>query len=125
MEYLYPPEKVIVTTKVIERLRRDRYIQQNIKKFFRVISNLMTVGKAYPTETIGEFFVSPRGRVNIRVAWYPAGDFLVIYDFLYEVETGRYIEDWAYKARVGKIRRENYKSKGRLNEMPDLLPLIA
>lgn len=105
----FPTGKVFISTQALERIRKDRRVQQNLKKYVNIIRILMEVGKQYQTETIGEFFVSPRGRSDVRVAWYQEGDALIIYDFLYEVRTGIYVEDWNEKAKFGKITRKGYR----------------
>ncbi|HDQ59626.1 MAG TPA: hypothetical protein ENN30_00365 [Candidatus Woesearchaeota archaeon] len=98
-------------------LKKDRFVQQNLPRYVNVIKALIELGRAYQSEKLGDFFVSPRGNTKIRVAWYQQGEFLIIYDFLYESGKGRYVDDWADKARLGKIKRKNYAVKKPLSDV--------
>ncbi len=112
MDITFPitADKVLISTKVLERVKKDKYIKQNLSRYISVIRKLMQVGRAYKTETIGDFFISPRGGMNLRIAWYEEGGFILIYDFLYEKESGVYIEKWNDRAREREITRDSYKA---------------
>ncbi|MBI5871460.1 hypothetical protein HZB88_00025 [archaeon] len=100
---------VEISVKALERLKKDRRIKQKLAKYANVILMLINQGRGYQSEVIGQFFVSPRGRSDVRVAWWIEGNKLIIADLLYEIETGVYVDKWNGRAMKGEINKGTYQ----------------
>ncbi len=106
---------ILISNKVFERLRKDRFIRdpKNKKWYLNTVTKIAENKLNYPTETIGDFYVSPRGHENRRIVWRMElkDDIIYIYieDFLYH-EGNHYIEDWGTKVKKKQIRVGNYGS---------------
>jgi hypothetical protein len=62
--------KTLISVQALERLKRDAFVKTNWKRYRQEILMLGASGGNRPTETIGDFFVSPRGHVKHRIAWH-------------------------------------------------------
>lgn len=104
-------ESIMISNRALEKSRKG-FFKLRFKEYMAEIDRIAQNPSARPKEGVGEFFVSPRGGKQIRVAWHVEGDVLYIDDFLYH-DTGRgYSDNWDRKAFTGKIRREDYKDEG-------------
>ncbi|MEK6918900.1 MAG: hypothetical protein AABW73_02570 [Nanoarchaeota archaeon] len=106
--------RVIISNKALVRARRDNSVSGRAKMFNSEIEMIRENPIARPKERIGEFFVSPRGRKEIRVAWDydPEKNIIKIYDVLYHTGTKEYVDDWNNKSRTGELSKKSYESAG-------------
>lgn len=104
--------KVFISKKALERSKKDKFIKENLDKYIKEINMLIASQLKRPTEKIGEFNITPRGSRKERLAWHREGDELYIDDFLYHEKGEDYVDKWNIKARIGKIKREDYRSLG-------------
>lgn len=111
-----PFPRVFVSGEAIDRLERDPEAQRLSGNYFSHILSLAQQLKVNPavtgqTEVIGAFKVSPRGDAKHRVAWgyNTKANTLLIYDLLYHVSQGGYVDDWANRARKGEIGLTSYE----------------
>jgi hypothetical protein len=101
---------------------RNKFVRENfspieIKKFREVIEKITTLKNNYPTETIGEFFISPRGNNPIRIAWFIKGNKIYFCEsFNHHNEYDKFCD----AARNHRIKRENY---GGWDYIEDFSPL--
>ncbi len=111
---------ILLSEQAIRRINKDRFVRQNLSKYVNVIKGIFQSGRDYPTEIIGKFFISPRGRTPIRVAWIQDGDVLKICDLLYEEKAGTYVDRFNDKAREKKLTPESYSQFRPVSEFPEL-----
>lgn len=114
-------KEVKISKKVLERLDKDKFVQDNIDYYINKMSLLINTLKsgANPTNTelIGEFHVtSSKGRKE-RIVWHIIKDkegnnMLIIDDFVYHVTDKYYIDKWNEKARKEEIKKEDYEKAG-------------
>ena len=105
---------ILISNEAVERSKKDNFIRGNIRKYVHEIEMIKADPSHRPQEIIGEFHVSPRGHVNLRVAWHfdRKNNILYIDDLLYEKKGGEYVDRWNRKASQGKIRRADYSRNG-------------
>ena len=111
---------ILFSEQAIARIKKDRFVRQNLSKYVNVIKGIFQAGRTYPTETIGKFFISPRGRSPIRIAWLQDGNVLKICDLLYEEGAGTYVDKWNDKVREKMLTPANYLRFHPLSEVPEL-----
>lgn len=104
--------KVFVSKKALERSNKDKFVREHLSEYMKEINMLIASQLNRPTERIGEFNVTPRGHKKERIAWHREGNDLYVDDFLYHESGEDYVDKWNIKARIGKIKIEDYKNTG-------------
>src|SRR3989344_4539396 len=61
---------ILISNEAVERSKKDNFIRGNIRKYVHEIEMIKADPSHRPQEIIGELHVSPRGHVNLRVAWH-------------------------------------------------------
>lgn len=106
--------QILISRQANERARKDKYIDNNKVIYIREINMIQASYGNRPKETIGKFFISPRGNKKIRVAWHftydKNSDTLIVYidDLLYHITEEYYVDKWNEKAKIGKINLNSY-----------------
>lgn len=104
--------KVFISRKALDRSKKNKFVKEHLREYMKEIDMLVASQLKRPTERIGEFNVTPRGDKKERVAWHREGEDLYVDDFLYHEKDEDYVDKWNIKARIGKIKREDYESVG-------------
>ncbi|MEK6835947.1 MAG: hypothetical protein AABX55_02895 [Nanoarchaeota archaeon] len=76
-----------------------------IKRFRDLIRKIVELKNSYPTETIGEFFMSPRGHERHRIAWYMTSSGIYFCEPFNDHEE---YDNFCDRARHDDIKRKNY-----------------
>ena len=111
----------VISRKALERLKKDRFLKENKKRYISEIKKILASPNQRPQELISEFHVSPRGESGSggpRIAWHydPKEHKLYIDDLLYHVDQHRYVDDWATRVRKKEITLSQYLSSGYVNQ---------
>ena len=113
-EMLNPNKKriVFVSDDCFERARKDSRIKENLGRYMDEVEKIRKNPGQRQQEIIGDFHVSPRGHTDVRVAWHKeekdGREIIYIDDFLYEEETGKYVDNWNEGARTKEIIPRDY-----------------
>ena len=101
-----------------EKFKRKDFRDPVERKRFRgIIDGIIKAKKDYPTEDIGEFFISPRGNEDYRVAWFIKDNSIYFCEqFHHDKEYDKFCDN----ARFKKVVRKNYSS---WNYIEDFTPL--
>jgi len=106
--------RIFISMQALNRLAKDKYIQKNKKAYNQEILMIAQSLSKRPSEMIGKFHVSPRGRKDFRIAWHfeydEKTDIVSIYidDLLYHERGLKYVDDWTEKVRIGEINLSSY-----------------
>ena len=85
--------------------RNDFRSPVEIKGFRGIIEKITLTSKDYPTETIGEFFISPRGHNPHRIVWFIKKNAVYFCEPFNDHEE---YDNFCDGARQGNIKRKNY-----------------
>ncbi|MEK6906917.1 MAG: hypothetical protein AABW45_00125 [Nanoarchaeota archaeon] len=106
----------------LEKLnRKDFRNPVEVKRFREIIQRIVESKKDYPTETIGEFFISPRGHERHRVVWFIQDNAVYFCEMFYDHKE---YDNFCDKIRERKILKKNYRIWA-YTETLDLLNLKA
>ena len=88
-----------------------------LNRFREIIARIIEHGKNYPKETLGEFFISPRGREKHRIAWFVKEDMVYFCEpFHHDKEYDKFCNE----ASKRKILKGNYHN---WNYVEEFMPL--
>lgn len=103
---------LVISKQALERIKKDKFVKQNRKWYERQILLIKSSYSDRPTERIGDFNVSPRGREVRRIAWHfdIENNILRIFidDLLYHINSEDYVEKWNTKVRRKEITKNKY-----------------